>query len=264
MGPRGLLATLCLLLLTGCASGGSTTPGNQHLLTVRLTFGAPVNIQKFEYFIVFNLDNDPNQVPRIEPTSFEDRTRIGDGWDVYYQYGTPGGRVPGFYKGQGGLDAAGHPKTDGTGFPFILKVASLANGPEIVDTAVVAGVADPTDPTATPEANNTILWRFDLDRFPSVTGLPNNPVRFRMGVLVSDRSIDDVENPDDGDTADVKMYDRFLEGAVRFDLSQRSQYSEVTDPQENFEEVKPNNTPPLSGPYAAADLKNWSVELVTS
>ncbi|MEO7994912.1 MAG: hypothetical protein ABI743_10990 [bacterium] len=253
-------ATLTLLLLvlaaTGCASGGGTTPATNQLLEVRLTFAAPVNADRFEYFLIFNLDNDQSQAPLITNEGFEDRDQIGLGWDVYYLLGTPAGQPASFYRGRGGTSTAGTPRTDGAGNLLILNVPARATGPEIVDTGIISGAVVPGGPTA---SDNTILWRFDRSDFPSVEGLPSNPARLRMSVVVTDRSIDSVENPDDGDANDTIIYERFFESAVRMELNTRSTWSEQTDPQESAEESKPV---PLSGPYAAADLVNWTVTLV--
>ncbi|HYE78203.1 MAG TPA: hypothetical protein VEI97_09460 [bacterium] len=249
------------VLLAGCASGGGTTdPGlRDPVLEVRLTFADRVNPSRFNYFLIFNVQDDESQVPQVDLNGFEDRDEIGVGWDVYYVYGTPGGLGTGFYRGRGGTASGGRPLPDANGDLHILKLPQPANGPEILQAAVVAGSTDPNNPSDPGETANTILYRFDLEDFPSVPGLTDNPVHLRMAVLVTDRGIDNIENPDDGDINDVQMYDRFFESHVVIDLAERDEVSERTDPQEFIEEAKPNRVPPLTAAYRAADLVNWSV-----
>ena len=74
-----LLTLLLLLLLAGCASGGASPPSNSRILEVRLTFARPVNPQQFDYFLIFNLDNDQSVAPLITPEGFQDRDLIGKG-----------------------------------------------------------------------------------------------------------------------------------------------------------------------------------------
>ena len=269
-----LLALLSLLPLGACAYQNNPVGavGANDIIEVKLIFNDRVNPERFFYYLVFNFDADPSRTPRVDLDTFQDHVHHqGEFWDIYYLYGRPGDpRAPqpaNFWKGFGGNDA-GQPdlplRRDGSGVKYI---DILPNKPfdslslEYLDASVINGATDPADPNNNVLTANTIRYRFRAADFPTAPFTLLRNGKAKISILVANQGIDNVSNPDDL-VDDCIIYDRFRGGSVPIDLTKKPKWSEETDPQENIEEDRLPRNPELNGPFKAADLVNWSVELI--
>lgn len=273
------LLGLAMLLPLGCAYENNEDQDNQDVLEIRMTFADRVDPERFYYYLIFNFHPDTAIVPRNDIDVFQDREIIGQHWDVYYLYGRPGtpsSRQPAdFYKAFGGnnpddLDTLRvNPNT--TRYIDILPQQPFgATELEYLNAAITNGTVDPGDPNNV-LTGNTIFYRFRARDFPNApfavlpTGVDPATVagKFKVTVLVANQGIDQISNPDDL-IDDVVIFDVFRENAVQINLSQtgKPEWGEETEPQEDIEETRLPRNPPLEGPFRAANLVNWSVELI--
>ncbi|MEO7994911.1 MAG: hypothetical protein ABI743_10985 [bacterium] len=268
---------LCLVLagglvLPGCAQTNNEEDATNDLIEIRITFADRVNPDQFFYYLVFNFDDDTNHIPLDSLDVFQNHTTdIGRFWDIYYLYGRPGlpdAPLPAnFFKGFGGNEITQTdlpPRKDSTNTRYIDILPQRpfdSSALEFLQATVTNGATNPANPNDNVLTGNTILYRFRAANFPNAPFTLLRNGKAKLSILVANQGIDDVSNPDD-DIDDCVIYDRFRESVVRIDLTQKPKWSEETDPQENIEENRLPRNPPLEGPFKAADLVNWSVELI--
>lgn len=274
---RSLCWGYCLLIAlallpAGCAyenDEGETSAND--IIEVRMTFADPVNPERFFYYLVFNFDEVDSHTPFVDIDAFQDRGRIGENWDIYYVYGRPGEpQAPqpvAFYKGFGGNDYGltdGPLRTDNRGTKYIDVLPQRpfdASSLEFISATVVSGSTNPGNPSVDIVNGNTLQFQFRAIEFPIAPFSLPRTGKAKVAMFVTNQGIDDVSNPDDL-IDDCVVFDEFIEDVVFIDLTQKPEWTEDTDPQENFEEVRLPRNPPLEGPFKAADLVNWSIKLI--
>ncbi|HYE78204.1 MAG TPA: hypothetical protein VEI97_09465 [bacterium] len=283
-----LLRLLPLLLLAalplGCAYENNEDDDNDDVLEVRMIFNDRVDPERFFYYLIFNFHPDEEVTPGTDIDVFQDREIIGEFWDIYYLYGRPGTpnapQPANFYKGFGGnnpddLDML-RVNPSGTRYIDILPQQPFGSTDlEYLNATITNGPVDPDDPNSL-LTGNTIFYRFRVRNFPNVPFrlTPSNvdpdaiAGRAKVTMLVANQGIDNVSNPDDL-IDDVIIYDVFREGSVLVNVGPmgKPRWGEQTEPQEDIEETRLPRNPPTqggayTGPFKAADLVNWQIELI--
>lgn len=271
---RLLLLLVAFIQLVGglsCAYENDDSTGLNDLIEVRMTFADRINPDRFFYYLVFNFDDDPSHKPFVDIDAFQDRGRIGEYWDIYFVYGRPGDilapQPAAFYKGFGGNDTSLPDKplrrdNRGTKYIDILPQRPFdSSSLEFVSASVTNGSTNPGNPSVDILTGNTLQIQFRAIEFPIAPFALQRTGKVKVAMFVANQAIDDISNPDDL-IDDCIIFDKFREDVVFIDLTQKPEWTEDTDPQENIEEVRLPRNPDLVGPFQAADLVNWSIKFI--